>query len=48
MTADVLKSLASQCGKVLGVEVATKEVPQTGSRSKFISACFPLIDRTNE
>jgi hypothetical protein len=35
MTADVLKTLASQCGNVLYAEVATKEVPQTGGRSRF-------------
>lgn len=35
MTADVLKTLASQCGNVLCAEVATKEVPQAGGRSEF-------------
>ncbi|KAL7938278.1 hypothetical protein V8C35DRAFT_330243 [Trichoderma chlorosporum] len=42
MTADVLKSLASQCGKVLCVEVATKEVPQVGGRTA--KTCFGFVE----
>ncbi|EHK22530.1 uncharacterized protein TRIVIDRAFT_28754 [Trichoderma virens Gv29-8] len=42
MTADVLKSLASQCGKVLCAEVATKEVPQVGGRT--VTTCFGFVE----
>ncbi|EHK42949.1 hypothetical protein TRIATDRAFT_203475 [Trichoderma atroviride IMI 206040] len=37
MTSDGLKSLASSCGKVVCAELATKEVPQTGGKSKQTS-----------
>ncbi|KAL7963133.1 hypothetical protein V8C34DRAFT_322109 [Trichoderma compactum] len=39
MTADVLKSLASQCGKVLCAEVATKEIPQAAT-----TTCFGFVE----
>ncbi|KAK4077359.1 uncharacterized protein Triagg1_3691 [Trichoderma aggressivum f. europaeum] len=42
MTADVLKSLASQCGKVLCAEVATKEIPQAGDRTT--TTCFGFVE----
>ncbi|KAL7804514.1 hypothetical protein V8C43DRAFT_320865 [Trichoderma afarasin] len=42
MTADVLKSLASQCGKVLCAEVATKEIPQVGDRTT--TTCFGFVE----
>ncbi|UKZ74123.1 hypothetical protein TrVFT333_001782 [Trichoderma virens FT-333] len=42
MTADVLKSLASQCGKVLCAEVATKEVPQASGRT--VTTCFGFVE----
>ncbi|KAL7916232.1 hypothetical protein GGI35DRAFT_26266 [Trichoderma velutinum] len=42
MTADVLKSLASQCGKVLCAEIATKEIPQAGGR--IIKTCFGFVE----
>ncbi|KAL7947745.1 hypothetical protein V8C42DRAFT_342757 [Trichoderma barbatum] len=42
MTTDVLKALASQCGKVLCAEVATKEVPQAGGRTAI--TCFGFVE----
>ncbi|OTA08397.1 hypothetical protein A9Z42_0000880 [Trichoderma parareesei] len=42
MTADVLKTLASQCGNVLYAEVATKEVPQAGGRA--VTTCFGFVE----
>ncbi|KAL7818688.1 hypothetical protein V8C44DRAFT_318722 [Trichoderma aethiopicum] len=42
MTADVLKTLASQCGNVLCAEVATKEVPQAGGRA--VTTCFGFVE----
>ncbi|KAH0497173.1 hypothetical protein TgHK011_004502 [Trichoderma gracile] len=42
MTADVLKTLASQCGNVLCAEVATKEVPQSGGRT--VTTCFGFVE----
>ncbi|KAK1255964.1 hypothetical protein MKX07_008223 [Trichoderma sp. CBMAI-0711] len=42
MTADVLKTLASQCGNVLYAEVATKEVPQPGGRA--VTTCFGFVE----
>ncbi|KKP01504.1 hypothetical protein THAR02_06408 [Trichoderma harzianum] len=42
MTADVLKSLASQCGKVLCAEIATKEIPQVGGR--ITKTCFGFVE----
>ncbi|PNP49568.1 hypothetical protein THARTR1_09890 [Trichoderma harzianum] len=42
MTAGVLESLASQCGKVLRAEVATKEIPQAGDRTT--TTCFGFVE----
>ncbi|TFB03668.1 hypothetical protein CCMA1212_004767 [Trichoderma ghanense] len=42
MAADVLKTLASQCGNVLCAEVATKKVPQAGGRTA--TTCFGFVE----
>ncbi|KAM0260911.1 hypothetical protein ACHAQJ_002531 [Trichoderma viride] len=42
MTSDVLRSLASSCGKVLCAEIATKEVPQAGG--KTATTCFAFVE----